>query len=100
MVFAKGYINSHHGLEPQYDKVANWLRAKDLTVDVFTSMVNPKEVFVCVTCGYELLQKTAEKFHEMVQLLADREYRRYTIAEDYLFRPFKTQERLEISRWS
>ena len=97
LVFAKGYINSHHGLEPQYDKVANWLRAKDLTVDVFTSMVNPKEVFVCVTCGYELLQKTAEKFHEMVQLLADREYRRYTIAEDYLFRPFKTQERLEIS---
>ena len=38
LVFAKGYINNHHGLEPQYDKVANWLRAKNLTVDVFTSM--------------------------------------------------------------
>jgi anoctamin-10 len=96
LVFAKGYINHHHGLEPQYDKVANWLRAKKLIVDVFPSMVNPKEVFVCVTSSYELLQQTAQEFHEMVQLLADREYRPYTIAEDHLFRPFKTQERLEI----
>ena len=97
LVFAKGFVNVRHGLEPQYTKVANWLRKRGLDVDVFGSMVNEEEVFVCVHANNLLLRETAEKFREPVRLLADREYKPYTQEEDFLFAPFKTQERLEIT---
>ena len=95
-VFAKGFISFHEGLKPQYYKVAEWFRAKNLTVDVFVSTINHDEVFVAVTASEDVLKSGAEKFRYEVQLLSGREYRRYKLAEDFLYAPFKTQERLEI----
>jgi ankyrin repeat protein len=96
LVFAKGM--KYPGIEPQYEKVAKFLRNKKLTVDVCGSFLKPdKEVYVCVTTDEKMQKVYAEKLHYEVKLLAGREYREYKAADDFLYAPFKTQERMEIT---
>ena len=95
LVFAKGV--KYPGLQSQYEKVAKWLRDKKLTVDMFESMLNPNEVFVAVEANDKLLEESAEKFQYEVRVLSGREYRPYSVKNAYLFAPFRTQERMEIT---
>eukprot|EP00944_MAST-04C_sp_MAST-4C-sp1_P005805 g5805.t1 len=96
MVFAKGI--KYPGIEPQYEKIAKWLKKMKLTVDVCGSLLKPdEEVYLCVTADEKNQKFYAEKLHFEVKLLAGREYREYKMADDFLYAPFKTQERMEIT---